>query len=126
MRLTLFHTLAFLLLLTRCESGEEVVEIPDPAFLAVLVEQGVDSNGDGLISLAEAAAVSSLRVRAGHIRELYRGRNDLTTLVLTGNPRLEKLACNNNLLGILNLDDNTALTVMISCGNRLQIILHFL
>jgi hypothetical protein len=59
------------------------------------------------------------------IRELYRGRNDLTALVLTGNPRLEKLACNNNPLDILNLDDNTSLTDMISFGNRLQIIVRF-
>ncbi len=38
------------------------VTIPDTAFLYALIHEGVDTNGDSLISYAEAEAVTELNV----------------------------------------------------------------
>jgi Leucine-rich repeat (LRR) protein len=44
--------------------GEQVVFIPDTSFLYALIDLGVDSNGDGMISYTEAEAISYLDVSA--------------------------------------------------------------
>lgn len=57
---------AMLLLLTftRCEKigPDDPVFINDDAFLSILIEEGVDTNGDGEISYSEAEAVTELFV----------------------------------------------------------------
>ena len=44
------------LLFTQCDKDDPInsVDIPDDAFLNALIEEGVDANGDGEISPAEA------------------------------------------------------------------------
>ena len=60
------------LLFTQCDKDDPInsVDIPDDAFLNALIEEGVDTNGDSLISSAEAAEVTSLEIR-GPINEKY-------------------------------------------------------
>ena len=60
----LFLPLALTLLFTQCDKVEPVdtVDIPDDAFLTALIELGVDTNGDGIISPAEVEAITSLDV----------------------------------------------------------------
>ncbi|MCK5694832.1 MAG: hypothetical protein KAI08_18325 [Bacteroidales bacterium] len=41
---------------------EEIVQIPDGAFLYVLIVEGVDKNGDGQISYPEAEATEALLI----------------------------------------------------------------
>ena len=48
------------ILLSQCKKENNIVNIPDDNFLKALIEEGVDTDGDGVISLNEAAAVSSL------------------------------------------------------------------
>ena len=43
-------------------SQDSIVSIPDPAFLNALIGEGIDTNKDGLISYAEAEAVTNLDV----------------------------------------------------------------
>jgi hypothetical protein len=57
----LLFLLALIVLFTQCEKDPEP-NIPDDAFLNALIEEGVDTNGDGIISPAEAEAVISLDV----------------------------------------------------------------
>ena len=59
----LLLTLALIVLFTHCEKDPEPVNFPDDAFLNALIEEGVDKNGDGKISHAEAEVVRSLDVR---------------------------------------------------------------
>ena len=59
--------LAFMLtvvLICQCEKDEPIpnVTIPDDNFLSALIELGIDTDGDGKISHAEAEAVTSLDV----------------------------------------------------------------
>ena len=58
--------------LFQCEqdSKEELVHIQDPGFLRALLELGVDSNGDGLISYPEAEATRSLKLKPSGISNL--------------------------------------------------------
>lgn len=49
----LFHLLAL---------HSQNINIPDQCFINALIEDGVDSNEDGLISYAEAEAVESLHI----------------------------------------------------------------
>ena len=54
----------FLIVLGSCESDEPnpAVIIPDNNFLSALIDQGVDTNGDGIISPEEAEVIISLDV----------------------------------------------------------------
>jgi C1A family cysteine protease len=65
--------------LSGCESAPDIVQlkihdppinIPDPAFLNALIEEGVDTNGDGLISYTEAKAITSLEIPFKSISDL--------------------------------------------------------
>ena len=56
---TLIVTTAFLFI-TSLQA--QIVNIPDPAFLVALIEEGVDANRDSLISYSEAEAVFGLYV----------------------------------------------------------------
>jgi Leucine-rich repeat (LRR) protein len=52
--------LALLLLAMAYSSNAQNVNIPDTAFLYALIDESVDTNGDSLISYAEAEAVTYL------------------------------------------------------------------
>ena len=64
--------LVLALLFIRCgkEEPETKVEISDVNFLNALIENGVDIDGDGQISIGEADRVSSLDVSSCNISNL--------------------------------------------------------
>jgi hypothetical protein len=86
------------------------VTIPDTAFLDALIEEGVDTNEDSLISYAEAEAILSLNVSE-------RGIHDMTGIEAFVN--LGILDCGSNELTSLNVS-NAALTELSCFGNQLS------
>jgi len=66
-------------------SNAQNVEIPDTAFLYGIIEEGVDINGDRLISYGEAEAVTNLAV-------FKKGISDMTGIEASVN--LDTLDCN--------------------------------
>jgi hypothetical protein len=52
--------LTLVLLFAMAFADAQIVSIPDINFKLKLIEQGVDSNSDGLIQQSEASAISSL------------------------------------------------------------------
>jgi hypothetical protein len=108
-------SLALLALFSRCDKEPEIdpdarVEIPDPNFLAALIEAGVDRNGDGEISNGEAAMIFSLDVSDGHITKM-------TGLEKFVNP--DTLRCANNQLTTLDISKNSSLLYLSLCCNPL-------
>ena len=61
----IFNTFIFLfclVLLSQCKKDGPIVNIPDEKFLKRLIDLGVDTNGDGIISPEEAEVIISLDV----------------------------------------------------------------
>ncbi len=97
------------------------VAIPDPAFLHALVEEGVDINGDGMISYTEAEAVKELYLWGKGISSLQGieafvyltyldcSNNKLTSLDVSKNPKLRRLFCANNHLKSLDFTKHYSL-----------------
>ena len=54
----------------RCEKEPEPITIPDDNFLNALIELGVDTNGDSIISPAEAEIITYLNVYRNNISDL--------------------------------------------------------
>ncbi|MBN1132562.1 MAG: T9SS type A sorting domain-containing protein [Bacteroidales bacterium] len=103
--------LIFLVLrLTFAQSQDTIVEIPDISFLNALINQGLDTNGDGLISYAEARTIHCLYVEEMSI-------SDLTGIEAFTN--LDTLLCYCDELTSLNVSNNTALTFLNCSGNKL-------
>ncbi|MCK4345408.1 MAG: hypothetical protein KAX05_08985 [Bacteroidales bacterium] len=97
-------------LLFQCEKESPEVIIPDDNFLNALIELGVDTNGDGIISHAEAEAITSLYVSKDSIA-------DMTGIEAFIN--LDTLNCSNNQIYSLNVVNNTTLRFFHCGGNRL-------
>ena len=101
--------LALIVLFTQCKKEPEIelVDISDDAFLNALIEEGVDTNGDGLISSEEAEAVISLYVGSAiYIGDGYRWRDQITSLEgIEAFVNLDSLNCSQNLLTYLNVSD---------------------
>ena len=56
-------SLSLVMLLSNCKKRlHEPIYIPDKAFLDALIESGLDTNGDGWISYAEAQEINSLDI----------------------------------------------------------------
>ena len=103
------------------------VNIPDPLFLQALIEDGVDTNGDGLIQVSEAEAVVELIVRFDQITDLegiqafvnltilFCEGNKLVNIDLSNNTLLTYLDCSSNDLEFLNLSNNPLLQTL-DCG----------
>ena len=87
-------------LLSYCEQEPPFVPTPDYNFFIALIESGVDTNNDSIISHAEAAAVTFLNVRARNI-------SDLTGIEKFIN--LETLFCSDNQLLTVDLSTNSEL-----------------
>jgi len=109
----LFKVLFFILtvvVLSQCEKDEPnpQVKIPDNNFVNALIELGVDTDGDGKISLAEAEVIISLDVREDSI-------SDMTGIEKFVN--LDTLRCYNNKLTTLDVSNNTAL-IHLECGGN--------
>ena len=123
--------LALIVLFTQCEKEHNPVNIPDDAFLNALIEEGVDTNGDGIISHAEAEAVISLDVYGENISDLtgielfvnlvalFCGGNQLSSLNVSNNTALTQLWCGQNQLTSLDVSNNTALIDLICANNQL-------
>jgi len=117
-------------------SQDSIVSIPDSAFLKALIDNGVDTNGDGLISYAEAEEVISLDVSYKDISNLSGieaftimdtldcSNNELTSLDISGNPKLKYLDCGGYWLIViaqlttLDVSNNTELEHL-DCGSSL-------
>ena len=97
------------------EQSMAYVEIPDTAFLYALINEGVDTNGDSLISYAEAEVIISLDFT---LESLYHGFiSDMTGIEAFIN--LNSLDCSNNELTSLDLSNNLALAQLICRTNQL-------
>jgi len=86
------------------------VDIPDAKFLLTLIEQGVDTDGDSLISYAEAEGISSLNVQNKKISNLA-GIEAFVNLIT--------LNCTSNQLTSLDISKNTSLKVLLCFLNQL-------
>jgi Leucine-rich repeat (LRR) protein len=118
------------MLLSGCERDERV-KIPDDNFLNKLIELGVDENGDGHISTAEAESITTLNVfgikisdltgieEFVNLSDLNCSFNYLTALDISNNTTLKKLDCTGNLLATLNVANNTALSELYCSINKL-------
>jgi hypothetical protein len=124
---------AFALLLNGCEKSIDSfpehepeqetgsyanVFIPDPVFLNRLIRLGVDSNGDSLISYAEAAVVRELDL----CRSCTAGYLEPFIINLTGIEaftNLQSLKCNWNKIKRLDISKCTALEYLDCRGNPL-------
>jgi len=107
------------------------VSIPDTAFLHALIDEGVDTNGDSLISLTEAEAVTMLNVSEKGISDMTGIEafvnletlicliNQLTSIDISNNTALKYLDCFANSLTSLNVSNNTALTHLDCSRNEL-------
>ena len=107
------------------------VEIPDTAFLYALIDEGIDINGDGLISYTEAEEVISLDVEkrgilnmAGieafvNLDTLDCSINQLTSLDVSSCSALKKLRCYDDQLTSLDVSGCTALEYLRCEGNQL-------
>jgi len=122
-------------ILTRCEKDEfsfnpeDSVYLPDTTFLNVLINEGIDANGDSLISFEEAAAVTVLRIDRQEITflagiEMFVNldtlscqNNKLIDLDVSKNKSLKLLYCGNNELTSLDVSKNTHLGSL-SCRNN--------
>jgi N-acetylneuraminic acid mutarotase len=120
--------------LTRVEVftiGDRSVTIPDTAFLYALIEEGVDTNEDSLISYAEAEAILSLDVRESGISDmtgmeafinldsLICSENQIDSLDVSNNTALKLLDCSVNQLASLDVSENAALTSLLCSNNQL-------
>jgi len=127
-----FFSFLFTALLISCEEAppETPVEIPDKAFLQVLIDLGTDTNKDGQISQEEAEVVSTLTVPPSGITDLTGLEaftrldsltitlNPLTGIDLSGNGVLRYLECTYCELSTLDLSYNLELEELI-CKNNL-------
>ena len=101
----------------------ETVFIPDTAFLYALIDEGVDTNGDSLISYAEAEAITTLDVSQKgiidlsgvetfiNLTELRCADNKLTSVDLTNNLLLRYIWLSGNPISKLDLSNNTLLHI---------------
>ncbi len=111
---------------------DPLYEITDIHFLHALIERGVDTNGDGVISYAEAAPVTSLDISSCnisdlsgialfiHLETLYCYDNQLSQVNLSKNIELEILDCSQNSLTVLDVTHNTALRYLNCWQNNLS------
>jgi len=88
------------------QSGDEIVSIPDTAFLYALIDVGVDTDRDSLISFNEAESVNYLGI-------MGRGITDM--MGIEAFVSLDTLDCDNNNIETLNLSTLPKLTFL-SCG----------
>ena len=117
-----------ILMISSCQEEEsEFVEFQNDRFLNALIEYGVDTNGDGYISKAEAEAVSELRLNK-HFYDmkgieafinLTRLFCSTSKLDVSKNSLLELLICPSGGLTHLDVSKNTALITLECDDNKL-------
>ena len=115
-------------MISSCQEEEsEFVEFQNDRFLNALIEYGVDTNGDGYISKAEAEAVRELRLNK-HFYDmkgieafinLTRLFCSTSKLEVSKNTLLELLICPSGGLTHLDVSKNTALITLECDDNKL-------
>lgn len=128
------------ILLIQCnkDDPEPEVIIPDDNFLIKLIELGVDTNGDGKISRAEAEVVTKLDLNIGgyyvdqkifdltgieafvNLDTLLSINIGLRVLDVSNNIALEYLICSKNQLSTLDVSNNTDLWILGCSFNQLS------
>ena len=115
------------------ESDPDIITFNDPNFLNAILSKnpGVDTDGDGRISIAEAEACTGLNVRESSISDmseikyftnltyLHCSDNQLTYLDVSHNAQLTFLGCFNNQLSQLDVSNNAQLTTLECSHNQL-------
>ena len=115
------------------ESDPDIITFNDPNFLNAILSKnpGVDINGDGQISVAEAEACTGLNVSESSISDMSEisyftnlnslscYSNQLTQLDVSKNVALQYLNCYNNQLTQLDVSRNTNLTNLYCGSNQL-------
>jgi hypothetical protein len=113
----------------------QIIDIPDANFKNALIENGVDTNGDGEISTSEAEAITSLslvnRNMASlegieyftNINYLNCTGNQLTSIDVSQLDQLFGLVCHNNMLSSINVDNNLLMNSL-GCANNLIAVLN--
>ena len=122
--------LVFLLFALPIAAGAQNINFPDANFKAALLANGIDTDGDNEISIAEAEVVTSeidvsyknIRDLTGieyfiNITDLDCFSNKLKKLDISNNTALTRLSCDQNQLTSLDVSNNTSLTVL-SCGSN--------
>jgi len=134
MKKIFFLLLPFVVILSSCEkkddgpNPDDIVDIPDIEFLYALINEGVDTNGDSLISYGEAEAVDTLICgfgtsscgdigapcdNVGGINPTY---GDIISLEgINAFKNLQYLDCSFNVLASLDVSNNIVLAGL-SCG----------
>jgi hypothetical protein len=103
--------LLFVILVLLCDCKKvPKVNITDKNFLKALIELGVDSDGDGIISSPEAEVITYLNLYKKSI-------SDLTGIEAFFN--LDTLVCSYNQLTSLDVSNNTALKLLNCATNHL-------
>jgi len=116
----LLFSVALVLFFTQYEKEpdpNEPFDIPDQAFLNVLIEEGIDTNGDGLISYTEAEEIITLDISDRDLSDmtgikkfinldtLRWNKNQITTLDVSNNVALTHLNCGENQLTSLDVSN---------------------
>jgi hypothetical protein len=126
-----FGTLLLLITIIHSLANSQNVEIPDTAFLYALIDEGVDTNGDSLISNAEAEIIISLDMNERGIVDMTGieafvlldtldcSDNSLTSLDLSNNKMLRELKCTQNNLTSLEVTNNDLLEWLHCWNNEL-------
>ncbi len=131
----LLLTFALTAIFVQCEKKVPIVRITDDNFLNALIELGIDTDGDGQISNAEAEVVSSLDVSGTYetpglitdmigiekfvnLDTLRCGYNQLIVLDVSNLTALNTLVCSHNLLSSVDVSANTALTHLFCTENQ--------
>ncbi len=123
---------SFLMLLPFFSCSEkDVVPISDPLFRTYCINE-FDSNLDGKLSLAEAAAVKVISCPQRGIvsleglqyftslRDLYCNNNQIEELDISHNTMLQRLGCQSNQLKTLDVSNNPMLTHLVCEKNLLN------
>jgi hypothetical protein len=122
------HILIFLISNSLTIFGQNVY-FPDSGFKHALILQGIDTSGDGEISISEAEAVASIDISNSNIYDLTGieafinittltcTNNQLSSIDLSSNPYLLILECGHNYIQNLVISANTALGIL-DCSNN--------
>jgi len=126
--------IVLIVLLAGCEKSieEDIVHIPDSAFLSALIADGIDRNGDGQISNIEAEDTETLLIPPSGITDmtgleafinldsLSITLNSLSGIDLSGNTALRYLSCTYCDLSSLDVSNNLLLEEIIVSRNQLS------